>query len=43
MADDIVEITPVLRIFDVGLAKRFYVDYLGCAVDWEDGGGDGPV
>jgi hypothetical protein len=30
-------VTPVLRIFDVGLAKSFYCDYLGCSVDWEDG------
>lgn len=26
---------PVLRIFDGALAKRFYVDWLGFAVDWE--------
>lgn len=26
---------PILRIFDVGKAKEFYVDYLGFAVDWE--------
>jgi hypothetical protein len=26
---------PVLRIFDLSLAKRFYVDWLGCTVDWE--------
>ena len=34
---------PILRIFDVAAAKRFYVDYMGCTLDWEDGGGDGPV
>jgi Glyoxalase superfamily protein len=27
--------TPVLRIFDLPLAKAFYVDYLGGQVDWE--------
>lgn len=28
-------VVPVLRIFDVAKAREFYVDYLGCAVDWE--------
>lgn len=27
--------TPILRIFDVGKAKEFYVDFLGFNVDWE--------
>ena len=27
--------TPILRIFDEGKAKEFYVDFLGFAVDWE--------
>jgi catechol 2,3-dioxygenase-like lactoylglutathione lyase family enzyme len=31
---------PVLRIFDVGKAKEFYVDYLGFSVDWEHHFGD---
>jgi catechol 2,3-dioxygenase-like lactoylglutathione lyase family enzyme len=26
---------PVLRIFDEPRAREFYVDYLGCTVDWE--------
>ena len=26
---------PVLRIFDGTLAKQFYVDWLGFALDWE--------
>ena len=26
---------PVLRTFDWALAQRFYVDWLGFAVDWE--------
>jgi ribosomal-protein-alanine N-acetyltransferase len=29
------QVVPVLRIFDVGKAKEFYVDYLGFRVDWE--------
>ena len=29
------QVVPVLRIFDVGQARDFYVDYLGFAVDWE--------
>ena len=28
-------VVPVLRIFDVGKAKDFYVGYLGFTVDWE--------
>jgi hypothetical protein len=34
---ELLKVTPVLRIFDVPLAKAFYVEYLGCTVDWEDG------
>ena len=26
---------PILRIFDVGKAKDFYLDYLGFGLDWE--------
>ncbi|MBB5937397.1 glyoxalase superfamily protein [Streptomyces zagrosensis] len=26
---------PVLRVFDKTKAHEFYVNYLGCAVDWE--------
>jgi catechol 2,3-dioxygenase-like lactoylglutathione lyase family enzyme len=29
------ETIPVIRMFDVGKAKEFYVDFLGFAVDWE--------
>lgn len=28
-------ITPILRSFDETEAKRFYLDYLGFALDWE--------
>src|SRR5690349_14107160 len=28
-------VIPILRIFDVGKAKEFYVEYLGFKVDWE--------
>ena len=28
-------VVPILRIFDVLRARQFYVDYLGCRVDWE--------
>ena len=27
--------TPILRIFDEGKAREFYVDYLGFRIDWE--------
>ena len=36
-------VVPVLRMHDVAVAKRFYVDWLGFTVDWEDGAADGPV
>ena len=36
-------VRPTLRMHDVAVAKRFYVDWLGCTVDWEDGSGRGPV
>jgi ribosomal-protein-alanine N-acetyltransferase len=36
-------VIPVLRMFDVAASMRFYVDYLGCALDWQDGEGDRPV
>ncbi|PJN37930.1 glyoxalase/bleomycin resistance/extradiol dioxygenase family protein [Streptomyces sp. CB02959] len=26
---------PIFRIFDVAKAHEFYVDYLGCTMDWE--------
>ena len=29
------QVIPIFRIFDVGKAKEFYVDYLGFTVDWE--------
>jgi catechol 2,3-dioxygenase-like lactoylglutathione lyase family enzyme len=34
---------PILRMFDVDATKRFYVDYLGCELDWEEGGLDCPA
>jgi ribosomal-protein-alanine N-acetyltransferase len=34
---------PILRMHDVAVTKRFYLDYLGCTLDWEDGEGDRPV
>lgn len=32
--------TPVIRIFDVGKAKDFYLDHLGFHLDWEHRFGD---
>ena len=39
----VVSVIPTLRMHDVAVAKRFYVEWLGCALDWEDGSEDGPV
>ena len=33
---------PILRMHDVEATKRFYLDYLGCELDWEEGGQDSP-
>jgi len=30
-----VKTTPILRIFDEGKAREFYVDFLGFTIDWE--------
>ena len=43
MSPDVHRVVPILRMFDVAATRRFYVDYLGCTLDWEDGGDDGPV
>ena len=40
---DLASAIPILRIHDVAVTKRFYLDYLGCSLDWEDGEGDRPV
>ena len=40
---EILSVLPTLRMHDVAAAKRFYLDWLGCSVDWEDGTADGPV
>jgi catechol 2,3-dioxygenase-like lactoylglutathione lyase family enzyme len=29
------QVIPVLRIFSVEKAREFYVDYMGCKIDWE--------
>ena len=34
---------PILRMFDLAATKRFYLDYLGCTLDWQDGEADRPV
>lgn len=37
-------VVPILRIFDVTRAREFYVDYLGCTVDWSHTTGEnGPT
>ena len=46
MTDPTIEVSalvPILRMFDVEATLRFYVEYLGCTLDWQDGGGDAPV
>jgi hypothetical protein len=43
MSISVREVVPILRMFDVEATKRFYVDYLGCFLDWQDGEGDRPV
>jgi len=36
-------VVPILRMFDLATTQRFYCDYLGCRVDWQEGEGDGPI
>lgn len=36
-------VVPILRMFDVDATVRFYVEYLGCSLDWREGEGDRPV
>ncbi len=43
MSIEIQQAVPILRCFDIPATLRFYVDYLGCTVDWQDGEGDRPV
>lgn len=33
---------PILRMHDVAATKRFYLEYLGCTLDAQDGGDDRP-
>jgi catechol 2,3-dioxygenase-like lactoylglutathione lyase family enzyme len=36
-------VIPVLRMFDLQTTLRFYREYLGCQVDWQEGEGDRPI
>jgi catechol 2,3-dioxygenase-like lactoylglutathione lyase family enzyme len=35
MAIRALRVVPILRIFSVEKAREFYLDYLGCHLDWE--------
>ena len=35
-------VVPILRMFDDAATRRFYVDWLGCTLDWADGEEGGP-
>jgi catechol 2,3-dioxygenase-like lactoylglutathione lyase family enzyme len=39
----ITSVVPVLRMYDVAATVRFYVEYLGCSLDRQDGEGDRPI
>src|SRR5258708_31129722 len=39
----VLSVVPVLRMYDVRATIRFYTEYLGCSLDWQDGEGDRPV
>jgi catechol 2,3-dioxygenase-like lactoylglutathione lyase family enzyme len=34
-------VIPILRIFDFPKAREFYLDFLGCVIDWEHGDDEG--
>jgi catechol 2,3-dioxygenase-like lactoylglutathione lyase family enzyme len=38
-----ISVLPILRMYDVAGTLRFYVEYLGCSLDWQDGEGDRPI
>ena len=40
---EIRSVVPILRMYDIPATLRFYVDYLGCSLDRQDGEGDRPV
>ena len=40
---EVVSVVPILRMYDVAATIRFYVEYLGCSLDSQDGEGDRPV
>ena len=42
-AVQVLSVVPILRMYDVTATIRFYVEYLGCSLDWRDGDGDRPV
>ena len=39
---DFPRVIPILRIFELAKAREFYLDFLGCSIDWQHGGGDSP-
>ena len=39
----VTSVIPILRMYDVAATTRFYVEYLGCSLDWQAGQGDRPV
>src|SRR5205807_4804106 len=43
MAIEVRAVIPILRMYDLALTKRFYLDYLGCSLDEQDGEGDRPT
>ncbi len=43
MAIELRAAIPILRMHDVAVTKRFYLDYLGCTSDGQDGEGDRPI
>ena len=43
MGIDLRAAIPILRMHDLAVTKRFYLEYLGCTLDAQDGDGNGPV
>jgi hypothetical protein len=41
MAFTVARVVPIMRIFDRRRAHEFYLDHLGCVLDWTDNA-DGP-
>jgi hypothetical protein len=41
MSLQVERVIPILRIFDLAKMREFYLEFLGCTIDWEHGTEEG--